>query len=48
MRMRFLLLVTLILFGTYSETKAQTFSEDLYSGLEYRLVGPFRGGEVLL
>lgn len=42
--MRFLLLVTLILFGTYSETKAQTFSEDLYSGLEYRLVGPFRGG----
>jgi len=44
MRLRFLLLVALIFFGTYSETNAQTFSEDLYSGLEYRLVGPFRGG----
>ena len=44
MRLRFLLLVALIFLGTYSETNAQTFNEDLYSGLEYRLVGPFRGG----
>ncbi len=44
MQLRYLLLVALIFFGINSETKAQTYNEDLYSGLEYRLVGPFRGG----
>ena len=44
MRLRYLLLVALIFFGINSETNAQTYNEDLYSGLEYRLVGPFRGG----
>ena len=27
-----------------SETNAQTFSENQYNALEYRLLGPFRGG----
>ena len=32
-------------FGIFSETsQAQTYNEDLYAALEYRLVGPFRGG----
>jgi len=44
MRLRYLLLVALIFFGINSETNAQTYNEELYSGLEYRLVGPFRGG----
>ncbi|RZV70634.1 MAG: glycosyl hydrolase [Flavobacteriaceae bacterium] len=44
MQLRFYLLVALIFIGINPETNAQTYSEDLYSGLEYRLVGPFRGG----
>ncbi|MBT8310041.1 MAG: glycosyl hydrolase [Flavobacteriaceae bacterium] len=44
MQLRFYLLVALIFIGNNPETNAQTYSEDLYSGLEYRLVGPFRGG----
>ena len=35
--------ITLLLFSNI-EINAQTFNEDLYKGLEYRLVGPFRGG----
>lgn len=35
-------LIVLSLFS--SETTAQNFDKDLYSALEYRLVGPFRGG----
>ena len=32
-------------FGLFSEFAfAQTYNQDLYDGLEYRLVGPFRGG----
>ena len=39
------LLLLTIFFGIYSETsQAQTYNEDLYGALEYRLVGPFRGG----
>lgn len=39
------LLFLTILFGIYSETTtAQTYDESLYDALEYRLIGPFRGG----
>ena len=39
------LLFSFLSFGIYSETtQAQTYDEALYSGLEYRLVGPYRGG----
>ena len=39
------LLFLTIFFGIYSESSnAQTYNEDLYGALEYRLVGPFRGG----
>ena len=34
-----------IFFGIFSETiNAQTYDEALYDALEYRLIGPFRGG----
>ncbi len=44
--MRFsIIALTCFLFSiTISETKAQTFSENQYNALEYRLLGPFRGG----
>jgi photosystem II stability/assembly factor-like uncharacterized protein len=39
------LLFITIFFGIYSETTtAQTYDESLYNALEYRLIGPFRGG----
>ncbi len=39
------LLFFTIFFGIYSETTtAQTYDESLYNALEYRLIGPFRGG----
>lgn len=39
------LLLLTIFFGIYTEnTNAQTYNEDLYGALEYRLIGPFRGG----
>jgi len=35
----------LLFFGIFSETiQAQTYDEKLYDALEYRLLGPFRGG----
>lgn len=42
-------LLTLIVFALFSTTfsfnlKAQTYNEKLYESLEYRLIGPFRGG----
>ncbi len=41
----FLLFCSIFLFGIHSETiQAQSYDEALYSGLEYRLVGPHRGG----
>ena len=34
-----------VLFGIFTETiHSQTYNEDLYSALDYRLLGPFRGG----
>lgn len=39
---KILLLLTILFFSTFSE--AQTVNEDLYDALEYRLIGPFRGG----
>ncbi|WP_031426911.1 WD40/YVTN/BNR-like repeat-containing protein [Flavimarina sp. Hel_I_48] len=39
-----LLLLLLIAFAKPDELKAQAFDESLYSALEYRLIGPFRGG----
>ncbi len=38
-------LALLFFFGNVTnETQAQTYDESLYSALEYRLIGPFRGG----
>lgn len=44
--MRFkIITLGLFLFGvTFTQTSAQTFNEEQYKALEYRLVGPFRGG----
>ncbi|SEK74433.1 Sortilin, neurotensin receptor 3 [Aquimarina amphilecti] len=39
-----LTLVAILLIGNFSSLKAQTYNEELYDALEYRLVGPFRGG----
>jgi photosystem II stability/assembly factor-like uncharacterized protein len=50
MKNRYWLLSTLILFslGSFQLSKAQTdnqvFAPELYEGLKYRLIGPFRGG----
>ncbi|MAZ72052.1 MAG: glycosyl hydrolase [Flavobacteriaceae bacterium] len=39
------LLFTTLFFGIFTEnTHAQTYDEALYGALEYRLIGPFRGG----
>jgi len=39
------LLVFFIFFGIFTETiQAQTYDTKLYDALEYRLIGPFRGG----
>ena len=39
------LLISLLLISTF--TFAQTISPDLFSGLKWRLIGPFRGGRVV-
>ena len=40
-----LLFFTLIFFGNFNEQiQAQQYDESLYNALEYRLIGPFRGG----
>tara|TARA_R110002072_G_scaffold22615_1_gene79484 strand:+ start:330079 stop:333183 length:3105 start_codon:yes stop_codon:yes gene_type:complete len=40
-----LLFFSIFFFGNISETlQAQTYNENLYDALEYRLIGPFRGG----
>ncbi len=40
-----IILTLFIFFGTYSQTiYSQTFNESLYDALEYRQLGPFRGG----
>jgi photosystem II stability/assembly factor-like uncharacterized protein len=39
------IIISLLFFGISSETtQAQSYDESLYDALEYRLVGPFRGG----
>ena len=37
------LAITLLLFN-YSPAQAQNINKDQYDALEYRLIGPFRGG----
>jgi photosystem II stability/assembly factor-like uncharacterized protein len=44
MRLSTLLAVVLLFFSHDFQISAQNFNEDQYSALEYRLVGPFRGG----
>ncbi|AXT57419.1 glycosyl hydrolase [Aquimarina sp. AD1] len=39
-----LTLIAILMIGNFSSLNAQTFNEELYDALEYRLVGPFRGG----
>jgi photosystem II stability/assembly factor-like uncharacterized protein len=40
----FAFIFCLFVFGTFTQLDAQTFDESDYSALEYRLLGPFRGG----
>jgi photosystem II stability/assembly factor-like uncharacterized protein len=42
-----LLFATLILLIVVTSVTAQTISAELYSGLKWRLIGPFRGGRVV-
>jgi photosystem II stability/assembly factor-like uncharacterized protein len=44
MRFLTLLAVLLLTVGTSFEAQAQNFDEEYYKNVEYRLVGPFRGG----
>ena len=44
MRVLFIALALTLSFFTLTPTQAQEFDEKYYSALEYRLVGPFRGG----
>ena len=39
-----LTLIAILMIGNFSSLNAQTYNEELYDALEYRLVGPFRGG----
>ncbi len=39
-----LTLIVFLMIGNFSSLNAQTYNEELYDALEYRLVGPFRGG----
>ncbi|MBW1293989.1 VPS10 domain-containing protein [Aquimarina litoralis] len=39
-----LTLIAFLVIGNFSSVNAQTYKEELYDALEYRLVGPFRGG----
>ena len=44
MRLSTLVIALLFSIASLTTTDAQNINEDLYSGLEYRLLGPFRGG----
>jgi photosystem II stability/assembly factor-like uncharacterized protein len=44
MRFKIFTLLLFISVLTFKETKAQSFNEDQYKALGYRLIGPFRGG----
>ncbi|WP_299258922.1 glycosyl hydrolase [uncultured Aquimarina sp.] len=39
-----LTLLAFLIIGNFSSLNAQTYNKELYNALEYRLVGPFRGG----
>lgn len=40
----FTIIFCLFFFGNFTQLEAQTFDESQYDALEYRLLGPFRGG----
>lgn len=40
----FAIIICLFLFGNVTQLEAQSFDESQYDALEYRLLGPFRGG----
>lgn len=44
MQFKVFTLVLFLFFITLQETTSQTFNEEQYNALEYRLIGPFRGG----
>ena len=44
MRFKIFTLVLFLSVLTFEQTNAQSFNEDQYKALEYRLIGPFRGG----
>ena len=44
MRFKIVPLVLFLSILTFEQTNAQSFNEDQYKALEYRLIGPFRGG----
>ncbi|RIA08295.1 sortilin (neurotensin receptor 3) [Flavobacteriaceae bacterium MAR_2010_72] len=44
MRFKILSIVLFLCSGMMIQTHAQNFNEEQYSALEYRLIGPFRGG----
>ncbi|WP_046745709.1 VPS10 domain-containing protein [Kordia zhangzhouensis] len=44
MRIKTILLVLFLAFSNQNEAQAQDFEEAYYKNLEYRLIGPFRGG----
>jgi len=44
MRFKFFTLVFCLFVISLEQTSAQSFNEDQYKALEYRLIGPFRGG----
>ena len=44
MQFKVLSLVLFLFFITFQQTTSQTFNEEQYNALEYRLIGPFRGG----
>ena len=44
MRLSTLFLGIALLLFNYSPTQAQNINENQYNALEYRLIGPFRGG----
>jgi photosystem II stability/assembly factor-like uncharacterized protein len=44
MRFSTLIVATFLLLFSNDQINAQTFNEELYDALEYRLIGPFRGG----
>jgi len=44
MRLKYFTLVLLLFTLSFTQTNSQTFKEEQYNALKYRLIGPFRGG----